>query len=156
MQFAAAGLFVVEAIFSIVTAAVYVNHDNMLRVMQTVGLDLPPGTNVDTAATAAVVSTWVSVVAIAALEIFAALGSYRSWRWMFWVSLVLLGIGAIGTITGLGSLGIRNASPFPDWALAVDKVLSAAAIALFAWMVVGAIRFGPWATNRRRPRMPLT
>ena len=141
MRLAAAGLFVVEAVFSILTTAAYVNHDSMLRVMQTVGLDLLPGTDVETAATAAVVSTWITVIVIAAIEVVAALGSYLGWRWMFWAALVLLGVGAIASI-------FPNNSPIPEWALAVERVLSIAAFALFAWMLIGVIRFGPWAMKK--------
>jgi hypothetical protein len=148
MQLAVAGLFVVEAAFSILTSAIYVNHEHMLRVMQTVGRDLPQGTDADSAATAAVVSTWIVVIVIAGIEVVVALGSNLGWRWMFWVALVLLGFGTILAITSLGSLGIQDTSPVPDWARAVDKVLSIAAFALFAWMLIGAIRLGPWAMKR--------
>lgn len=141
MQLAAVGLFVAEVVFSILTTAAYVNHDSMLRVMQTVGLDLPQGTDVDTAATAAVVSTWITVIVIAAIEVVAALGSYLGWRWMFWAALVLLGVGAIAAI-------FPNNSPIPEWALAVDKMLSIVAFALFVWMLIGVIRFGPWAMKK--------
>jgi hypothetical protein len=142
MQLTVAGLFVVEAVFSILTTASYVNHDSMLRWVQTVGLDLPQGTNVDTAATAAVVSTWIMVSVIAAIGVVAALGSYLAWRWMFWAALVLLGFGAIG------ETAFPRAGPFPEWALVVDRVLSIAAFALFVWMLIGVIRFGPWAMKK--------
>ncbi len=148
MQLAAAGLLVVEAVFSILTSAVYVNHDSMLRAIQTRGLDNPPGADVDTLVTAAIVSTWIVVIVIAGIEVVAALGSYMGWRWIFWAALVLLGVGAIGAITNLGILANPGTSPIPGWALAVDQVLSIAAFALFIWMLIGLIRYGPWAMKR--------
>ena len=155
MQLTAGGLFIIEALFSILTAAVYVNHDSMLRVMQTVGLDLPQGTDAETAATAAVVSAWIAVIVIAAIEVVAAMGSYLGWRWMFWGALVLLGVGAIGSITNFFSLGLHPMSLVPDWALAVDRVLSVAAFALFVWMLISVIRLGPWAMKKGRVRAAL-
>jgi len=148
MQLAAAGLLVVEAVFSILTTAVYVNHDSMLRAIQARGLDNPAGTDVETLVTAAIVSTWIVVIAIAAIEVVAALGSYLGWRWMFWAALIVLGVGSIGAITNLGTLAHANTSPIPGWALAVDQVLSIAVFALFVWMLIGVIRFGPWATKK--------
>jgi hypothetical protein len=139
MQLAAAGLFVVGAVFSIVTTAAYVNHDSMLRVLQTAGFDLPQGTDVDTAATAAVVSTWIAVIVIAAIEVIAALGSYLGWWWMFWAALVLLGVGAIVAIA------FPDTAPIPRWAPAIESI---AAFALFIWMLIGLIRFGPWAMKK--------
>src|SRR6267378_7388608 len=44
MQLATAGFFAVQALLSILTSAVYINHDNMLRVMQAQG-SLPQGTD---------------------------------------------------------------------------------------------------------------
>ncbi len=139
MQLAAAGLFVVTAVFSILTTAAYVNHDSMLLVIQTAGLDLPQGTDVDTAATAAVVSTWIVVIAIAAIEVVAALGSYLGWRWMFWAALVFLGVGAIVAIA------FPDTAPIPRWAPAIASI---AAFALFIWMLIGLIKFGPWAMKK--------
>ncbi len=139
MQLAAAGLFVVGAVFSILTTAAYVNHDSMLHVLQTAGLDLPQGTDVDTAATAAVVSSWIVVIVIAAIEVIAALGSYLGWRWMFWAVLVLLGVSAIVAIA------FPNTSPIPGWVPAIESI---AAFALFIWMLIGLIRFGPWAMKK--------
>jgi len=139
MQLAAAALFVVEAVFTILTTAVYVNHDSMLRVLFKLRLDLPQGTNVDTAATAAVVSTWIVVIVIAAIEVIAALGSYLGWRWMFWAALVLLGVGAIVPIA------FPDTAPIPRWVSAIESI---AAFALFIWMLIGLIRFGPWAMKK--------
>jgi hypothetical protein len=148
MQLAAAGLFVVEAGFAILTSALYINHDSMLRAIQARGLDNPPGADVETLVTAAIVYTWIVVIVIAAVEVVAALGSYMGWRWMFWAALVLLGVGAIGGIINLGTLANPSNSPIPGWAMAVDKVLSIASFGLFAWMLIGVIRLGPWAMKK--------
>ncbi len=143
MRLAAAGLFLGGAAFSILTTAAYVNHDSMLRVLQTAGRDLPPqGTDIDTAATAEVLSTWIMVVVIAAIQVVAALGSYLGWRWMFWAALLMLGVGAIVAIA------FPDTAPIPRWVPAIDSI---AAFALFIWMLIGLIRFGPWAMRKPGP-----
>lgn len=148
MQLAAAGLFVVNAVFSILTSALYVNHDSMLHAIQTRGLDNPAGADLDTLVTGAIVYVWIVVIVIAAIEVVAALGSYMGWRWIFWAALALLGVGAIGAITTFGTLAIPDKSTLPEWALAVGQVLSIAAFALFVWMLIGVFRFGPWAMKK--------
>ena len=148
MQLAAAGLFVVNAVFSILTSALYVNHDSMLREIQTRGLDYPAGADPETLVTGAIVYVWIVVIVIAAIEVVAAMGSYIGWRWMFWAALALLGVDAIGAITTFGTLAIPDKSTIPGWALSVAQVLSIAAFALFVWMLIGVIRFGPWAMKK--------
>lgn len=148
MQLAVAGFFVVEVLFSIVTAAIFINHDSMLRVMRAQGTSIPPGTDVNAVVTVSIVLAWVVTLVFGAIELGAAVGSYLRWRWMFWVALVLLGFAAIGAATNLGSLAHPQTSPVPTWGIATSEALSIAALGLFVWMLIGAIRFGPWAMKK--------
>jgi hypothetical protein len=147
MQLATAGFFAVQALLSILTSAVYINHDNMLRVMQAQG-SLPQGTDPETVLSVAIFFAWAVVVVLAILGLVAALGSYLGWRWMFWAVLVLLGLGAIGAITNLSYFVKPQSSPMPTWAVAVDELFSLASAALFVWLLIGVIRFGPWAMKK--------
>jgi len=36
----------------------------------------------------------------------------------------------------------------PTWAIAVDEVFAIAGVALFVWLLIGVIRFGPWAMKK--------
>jgi hypothetical protein len=148
MQLAVAGFFVLETAFSILTSALFINHDSMLRVMQSRGTSLPAGTDIETIINVSIVFAWVVVAVIGVIELVTALGSYLRWRWMFWVALVLLAIGAIGAVTNLSTFANPQSSPVPVWGVAISELLSIASLALFIWLLIGAIRYGPWAMKK--------
>lgn len=147
MQVAVAAFFLLQVVFSLVVSAVYINHDSMLRVLQAQN-SIPQGTDLSTVVSVSIFFAWAVTLVFSALELVAAAGSYLGWRWVFWAALVLLGLGAIGAITNLGALRNPASSPVPTWAVAAGEVLAIASLGLFVWMLVGAIRFGPWAMKR--------
>jgi hypothetical protein len=151
MQLATAGFFAVDALFAVVTSVIYINHDSMLRVLQAQGTSIPQGTDINTVIGISIFFAFAVVIVIAVLELVAALGSYLGWRWMFWAALVLLALGGIGTVTNLGNFAHPNTSPVPTWGLAVNEVFAVASLALFVWLLIGVIRFGPWAMKRPGP-----
>jgi hypothetical protein len=148
LQMAAAALFVAEALFSVIVSLIYVNAETMRRVLEAQGTSIPQGTDVETVINITVVTTLAVVVVIALCEIVAAIGSYLGWRWMFWVALVLFGLGSIGAATNIGSLIKPESSPIPVWGLALNEIFSLASLALFVWMLVAVVKFGPWAMKR--------
>jgi len=148
MQLAVAGFFVLETAFSVLTSALFINHDSMLRVMQAQGTSIPAGTDVNTIINVSIVFAWVVVAVIGVIELVTALGSYLGWRWMFWVALVLLAFGAIGAVTNVNTFAHPQSSPIPAWGVAISELLSIASLALFIWLLIGAIRYGPWAMKK--------
>lgn len=148
MQLAVAAYFVVETVFSILTSALFINHDSMLKVMQAQGTSLPAGTDINAVVSVSVVLAWIVTLVIAAVELLAAAGSYLRWRWMFWMALVLLALAAVGTLTNLNTFAHPQTSPVPTWGIAVSEVLSIVSLGLFLWTLIGAIRYGPWAMKR--------
>lgn len=150
MQLAAAGLFAVEAVYSVVTTLLFVNHDNMLKAIKAQGTQIQstPTTSVDTIVNIAIAGTIAVVVIFAILELVAAAGSYLGWRWMFWAALVLFGLGGLGAFTDLPTLFRPDTSPIPLPAIAVSELLAIASLALFVWMLIGVIKFGPWAMKK--------
>lgn len=147
MQLAAAGLFALGAIVSVATTVLYVNHDSMVKVIQAQGTSLQ-GTNIDTVVNIAIGFAVGTVVVIAILELVAAAGCLLGWRWMFWAALVLFGLGTIGALTNLGSFSKPDTTPLPTSALALSELLSVADLAMFVWLLVGLIKFGPWAMKK--------
>ena len=148
MQLATAGYFVVTTFFSLVTSAVYINHDTMLRAIRAQGTQIPQGTDVDTLVNFSIAFAITFVIVIAALELLAALGSFLGWRWMFWVALVLFGLDALGALANLGYFARPETSPLPTWTLAVNELFAVAGVGLFVWLLIAAIKFGPWAMKR--------
>src|SRR2546421_12439527 len=76
MQLAAAGFFAVQAVYSVLVSVIFINHDNMLRVMRAQGTNIPPNTDLDTIISISIFFALAFVIVIAGLELVAALGSY--------------------------------------------------------------------------------
>jgi hypothetical protein len=148
MQLAAAGLFAVEAVSSVIVTVAFVNHDSMLKAINAQGTKIPAGTSVDTIINIAIASTIGVVVFWAVCQLVGAVGSYLGWRWMFWAALVLFGLGGLGALTNLATLFRPDTSPIPLPAELVSELLSILSLALFVWMLIGMIKFGPWAMKK--------
>src|ERR1700704_1547796 len=70
MQLAAAGLFVLEAVYSIAVTLLFVNRDNMLRALKAQGTQLEtPGASVDTVLSIAIAGTIAVVVFFAVCQL---------------------------------------------------------------------------------------
>jgi hypothetical protein len=147
MQLAAAGLFALTIVYTLVSTAVFINHDSLLKVMQAQG-SLPAGTNIDQVVGVALFFAWAVIIFLCILWGVAAVGSYLGWRWIFWPDLVLLGFGAIGALLNLGNFANPSATEVPVWGIAISELLDVASAAIFAWMIVGLVRYGPWAMKR--------
>lgn len=148
MQLAAAALFVVEAFYSVIVTVVFVNHDSMLKVIKAQGTQIPAGSSIDTVINIAIAGTVAVVVFFSVCELVGALGSYLGWRWMFWVALVLFGFGGLGALTNIPTLIRPETSPIPLPGELVSELLSILSLATFVWMLIGVIRFGPWAMKK--------
>jgi hypothetical protein len=148
MQLAAAGLFAFEAVYSVVTAIAFINHDAMLKAIRAQGTQIPSGTSVDTVVNIAIGTTIAVIVFFAICELVAAAGSYLGWRWVFWAALILFGLGGLGALTNLPTLFKPETSPIPLPAVLVSELASILSLAMFVWMLIGVIKFGPWAMKK--------
>jgi uncharacterized membrane protein len=148
MQLAVAALLVVQALLSVAITVTFINHDSMLRTLQTSNTQLPPGTDINSLADATVIGTYVFIILIALIEIFGGVGSYLGWRWMFWATLVLFGILVLFGLLSLPSLFRNSPSPTPLWSAILSELLSAVNLAVFVWMIIGVARYGPWAMRK--------
>ena len=130
MQLGAAAVFLIGAARSAVIPLLYVfNHDSRLQV-------------------AAVL---IFGIFFATLEIIAAVGSFIGWRWMFWAALTLLGLGGLSNLVGgLTALVRPEASAIAVDGWIVTMLVGGLSLAMFAWMLVGVIQYGPWAIRRAR------
>jgi hypothetical protein len=148
MQLAAAALFAIVAVENVVTTLVFVNHDSILKAIKAQGTTLPVGTDVDTVVNIGMGVAIATAIVIAVLALGAAAGSMLGWRWMFWVALVLFGLGGLSALASINTFSHPDQSPVPLGAVALGVVLDLAGLALFVWMLVGAVKYGPWAMKR--------
>ena len=148
MQLAAAALLAVEAVYSVATTVIFTNHDAIKRALAAQGTQVPPNMSEDTYINVVIATAVGFVVFIALLELVGAVGSYLGWRWIFWAVLVLMALGGINALFNLGS--IARPGPFgpPVTVAIVHELLTIAAAAMFVWLLIGAIRYGPWAMKR--------
>lgn len=147
MQATTAAFFVLEAAISAVITLLTINRDSMLRVMQAQG-SLPQGTDVNTVVSVGLTIAYIGVGFFVVVELIIALGSYLRWRWMFWGALVFSGFGGLGALTSIGNFANPSRSYAPLWGLLVNELVSLASLALFVWLLIGVIKFGPWAMKR--------
>jgi len=149
MQLGAAAVFLLEAVSSVAISLLFVNHDSMLKALQAQGTAVPQGTTIDDVVNISIAIAIGFVIFFAVLEVIGAVGSFLGWRWMFWVALVLFGLGGLGNVFGnLTSLVKPATSPVPAGGLIVTEVVGILSLAMFAWMLVAVIKYGPWAMRK--------
>jgi hypothetical protein len=96
---------------------------------------------------------WASaIIGVAIFAVF-VIGALNRWTWIFWVILVLLGLGALvlpfSIFTALaGYTYAGSLSGVPSWTAWVSVAFGVPGAALFVWMLVALIRYGPWATTK--------
>ena len=67
---------------------------------------------------------------------------------MFWAALVLYGLSGITVFTNIGSFANPDRSPIPVTGLIVSELFAVLGLAMFVWMLIAAIRYGPWAMKK--------
>ena len=61
---------------------------------------------------------------------------------------MLFGLGGLSALGDIGTLMKPSTSPVPIGAVVVSELLALASLGMFVWMLVGAIKFGPWAMRK--------
>jgi hypothetical protein len=79
-------------------------------------------------------------------------GALKRWTWMFYVVLVFGGLSTIGLpfnlVAAIGrstTPGIPSVAAWESW---LQVLYGMASAALFVWMVIALVRYGPWATMK--------
>jgi hypothetical protein len=96
---------------------------------------------------------WVSAIIGVAVCAVLVIGALRRWTWIFWVVLVLLGLGTLALPFNLisavaGATYAANLYGVPSWTAWFSVGVGIPTAALFVWMLVALIRYGPWATTK--------
>ena len=148
MQLAAAALLTVEALITVASVAIFYNQDAVRKTLEAGGTQIPQGATEDQIITFTIVGAIAFAALLGLLELFGALGAVLRWRWIFWYVLVLMGLGSLSALFGLVGLFRPTNSPIPIGIQIFEEVLAFGAVAMLIWMVIGLIKFGPWAMKR--------
>jgi prepilin signal peptidase PulO-like enzyme (type II secretory pathway) len=148
MQLAAAGVLAVSAVVGVITTLIFYNHDAVVRALHAQGTTIPAGTTEDTVVNITIGFAIAFAIGIGIVELVGAIGSYLGWRWVFWPVLVICGLTAIGALLGLFSFARTSSSPIGAGGLVISELLDLLGAAVFVWMLVGLIKYGPWAMKR--------
>ncbi|TMD31205.1 MAG: hypothetical protein E6I95_13825 [Chloroflexi bacterium] len=96
---------------------------------------------------------WVSALVGFAISTVAIIGALKRWTWMFYVVLVLLGLGVLGLpynivtlVSARSTLSGFNLPPGFAWLSIGFGILGTA---LFIWMLIAVVRYGPWAMAKK-------
>src|SRR5260370_2914047 len=150
MQLAAAGVLAVSALVGVITTLVFYNHDAVVRALHAQGTPIPAGTTEDTVVNITIGFAIAFAIVVAILELVAAVGSYLGWRWMFLPVILLFGLTAIGALLRLASFARTSSSPIGAGGLVISELLDLAGSAVFVWILVGLVKYGPSALKRPR------
>ena len=97
---------------------------------------------------------WVSALFGAIICALFIAGALRRWTWAFYAVLVLLGLSAVSGPLNLVNIfdsrafGAMAGYSAPTGFYVAGLILWIPATALFAWMLIAAIKRGPWAMTR--------
>lgn len=114
---------------------------------------LPPGFS-DTMTTMMNGILWFSAIVGAAVAVVAIVAAIRRWTWAYYAILVLLGLGLIGLPVNLanaasgGSINSMQGFTMPMWSTWFSIGSGLVSAALFVWMLIALVRYGPWAMRR--------
>ena len=157
MQIAVAAWYVLSGIYALSlpfwlsdTMTRAMNQSFQRQVQLNPGATPPPPEFINAVTSAMSGVLWVSAIIGAVICGVAVIGAWKRWTWIFWVILILMGLGAVSLPFNLASalVGTRYSSSFgmPSWSVWLSVVYGIPGAALFAWMLIALIRYGPWAT----------
>jgi hypothetical protein len=158
LQYAVAAWYLVQAIYAIALPFVmggpmtdYINQVMQQQVLSNPDVAPPPPEFMATMTTMMTAALWTGAVVGVAIAVVAIIGALKRWTWLFYVVLVLLGFQAVSfpfTLISAFATSALNPVKLPVVLTASSLALGFPAVALFAWMLVAAIKRGPWGMRR--------
>jgi len=159
MQYAVAGLYAISIVYLLVSAFLLSSEVSQIfnQALQQSTSQYPNASPPPTAVVNGVTSFftfvfWGGAFIGTVVSVVVVIGALMRWTWMFWVALVFLGLSTIALPLDLiGAIG-RSATPgiysLPVWQSWAAVAIGIPSAALFVWMLIGVIRYGPWAQTR--------
>ena len=158
LQYAVAAWYLLQALYAIVLPFVMTGPmtDYVNQVMQRqAALNpnvAPPTPDVMATITSFMgVALWAGAVIGIAISAVAITGALKRWTWVFYAVLILLGLQTVSfpfTLISAFATSTLNPVKLPVAMTATSIAFGFPAVALFAWMLVAAIRRGPWGMTR--------
>ena len=158
LQYSVAGWYLLQAIYAIIVPFVmaapmadYFNQVVQRQAQLNPNTAPPPAEFLSTMTT---VLTWGLALSAAigvAIAAVAIIGALKRWTWVFYTVLVLLGLQTVSfPFTLISAFANTSFNPvkLPVELTASSVALGFPAIALFIWMLIAAIKRGPWAMTR--------
>ena len=159
LQYAVAGWYLIQAIWAVVVpfllrGAISDYTNQILQRNQQLNPTAPPlppdfeSTLGNIMTVALVVGTVIGV----AISVVVIVGALQRWTWMYYVVLVLLGFGTLSlpfsVISALIASPLSNPVSVPPALTWSQIIIGIPGAAIFIWMLVAIIRYGPWAMAR--------
>ncbi len=158
MQYSVAGWYLVQAIYAVTLpffmAGPMVDYMNQVMQQQAALNPNTPPPPADFVSTMSTVMTWGLAFAAAVGVVIATIviiGALKRWTWLFYTVLVLLGLGSASfpfTIISALSTSVINPVKLPVGMTYASIAFGIPGVALFVWMLIAALRRGPWAMTR--------
>ncbi len=167
MQYAVAAWYAVSGLYALSipfwmsgTMSQMINQSIQRSTAQNPEVSPPPAEVVSSITTMMSGVLWVAAIFGVVFAVVVIIGALARWTWMFYVVLVLLGLSTAGLpLNIIGAVaGSTSINPFslPGWISWLSVALGVPSTALFVWMLVAVVRYGPWAMTRKveSPQMP--
>lgn len=160
MQYAVAGLFILDGLYVLSLPfwmsgmmSKALSQAMQQQAAQNPYATPPPPEFMATITSIMSVTLWVGALIGLAICALIVVGALRRWTWMFYVVLVLLGLSTISlpydVASALSRSSLINAYGFPSWWYWVSFATGIPFAALFVWMLIAVIRYGPWAMAKK-------
>ncbi len=160
MQYAVAAWYAVSGIYALSipfwmsgTMSQMINQSIQRSTAQNPEVSPPPAEVISSITTMMSGVLWVAAIFGVVFSVVFIIGALARWTWMFYVVLVLLGFSTAGLpLNIIGAVaGSTPISPFslPVWISWLSVALGVPSTALFVWMLVAVVRYGPWAMTRQ-------
>lgn len=158
LQYAVAAWYLLQALYAIVLPFVMTGPmtDYFKEVMQrqaelNPNVTPPPPDFIATMTSLMSFALWAGALIGIAISAVAITGALKRWTWVFYAVLILLGFQAASfpfTVLSAFSSSAINPVKLPVELTVASVAFGIPAVALFAWMLVAAIKRGPWGMMR--------
>ena len=158
LQYAVAAWYLLQALYAIALPFVmtgpmtdYVNQVMQRQAELNPNVTPPTPDVMATIASLMTFALWAGALIGIAISAVAITGALKRWTWVFYAVLILLGLQTVSfpfTLISAFVTSTLNPVKLPVAMTATSIAFGFPAVALFAWMLVAAIRRGPWGMSR--------